>query len=301
MSELRDRVRRAADQYRPPTDWRERIDEHVRTRRRNRRLAAGIVGLGIPIVLLAVLVANVTLSSDSQPAVNPPAQRCQPVGGPDPTLFWRAEETPTDVTSGVRASLRGDAAFGPGIVGNAFVLDGDGDFVEVPDNRAPHLGSKDFTISLWVRFTSTKGEQVLIEDWIETGPPGGPKGWTLTKLKTDVIGFGTNAGGVDSKPLEIPIDTWVHVAVRRAGGELSTFVDGQLVANGPMEYPRRATDSTASLKIGHRGSPADTPGSRDRRGFFLDGSIDEIAIFIGQGLSDGAIQRIFETRGACLP
>jgi len=301
MSELRDRVRRAADQYHPPTDWRERIHERVRTQRRNRRLAAGIAGLGIPIVLLAVLVANVTLSSDSQPAVNLPAKRCELESGPDPTLFWRAEGATTDITSGVRASLRGDAAFGPGIVGNAFVLDGDGDFVEVPDNRAPHLGSKDFTISLWVRFTSTKGEQVLIEDWIETKALSGPKGWTLTKLKTDVIGFGTNAGGVDSKPLEIPSDTWIHVAVRRAGGDLSIFVDGQLLASGPMEYPLRATDSRASLKIGHRGSPDDTPGSRDRRGFFLDGSIDEIAIFIGQGLSDGAIQRIFETRGACLP
>lgn len=299
MSELRDPVRRAADQYQPPNDWRERIDDRVRARRRNRRVAAVVVGLGIPIVL--VLLATLTLSKDSQPAVIPAGKQCPSGGGLKPTIFWRAEGTTRDVISGIDAILRDDATFGPGIVGNAFALDGDGDFIEVPDGRAPHLGSKDFTISFWVKFNSTEGSPVLIEDWIETKALSGPKGWTVVKLKNDVIGFGTNAGGFDSKPLEIPVKTWIHIAVRRAGGDLSTFVDGRLVAGGPMENPRRSTDSTASLMIGHRGSPDETAGSRDRRGFFLNGSIDEIAFFIGQGLSDDAIQQIFETRGACLP
>ena len=300
MSDLRDPVRRAADKYEPPPNWRDRINERVRVRRRNRRLAAGIVGLGIPILLLALLLANVTLSSDSQPAVNPPARQCQP-GRPEPTAFWRAENTTTDIASGIKAILHGDATFEPGVVGNSFALDGDGDFVEVPDSRAPHLGSNNFTISIWVKFNSTEGSPVLIEDWIETKSLHGPKGWTVVKLKNDVVGFGTNVGGYDSQPLEIQANTWIHIAIRRANGDLSTFVDGQLVAGGAMEYPGRSTDSEASLMIGHRGSPDETPGSRDRRGFFLNGSVDEIAFFIGQGLSDDAIRRIFETRGACLP
>jgi hypothetical protein len=202
--------------------------------------------------------------------------------------------------SGIAGGLRGDAGFGPGIVGDAFTFDGEGDFIEIPDGRAPHIGTRDFTISLWVRFASTKGEQVLIEDWI-SNKGAGRNGWTLTKLKDDVVGFATNAGGVDSEPLDLPIDTWIHVVARQAEGRLSTFVDGRLVANAAVVTPGRSVDSTASLKIGHRGSPDDTPGSRDRRGFFLNGSVDEVALYVGHWLSDGAIRRIYETRGACRP
>jgi hypothetical protein len=74
-----------------------------------------------------------------------------------------------------------------------------------------------------------------------------------------------------------------------------------MVANNAMDYPKEAIDSTASLKVGHRGSPDDTPGSRDHRGFFMKGSIDEIALFIGDRLSNAEIHTIFEARGACLP
>jgi hypothetical protein len=297
MSDLRNPVRRAAERYEPPSDWLERIQDRAQSRRRNRRLAAVVVGLGVPIVLLALVLANVSQSSDSQPA----APRCQSGNTPEPTAFWRAESTTTDVISGIVGGLRGDAGFGPGIVGNAFVFDGEGDFFEVPDGRAPHIGTRDFTISLWVKFASTQGEQVLIEDWIANRELAGRNGWTLTKLKTNVLGFGTNAGGVDSEPLDLAIDTWIHVVARQADGEVSTFVDGRLVANGPLVKPNRSTDTTASLKIGHRGSPDDTPGSQDRRGFFLNGSIDEVALYIGHGPSDSAIRRIYETRGVCLP
>lgn len=303
MSDLKDPLRRAAEHHEPPADWLERIRERARTRHRNRRLTAGIVGLGIPIVLLAVILANLTGSSGSGPAVNPnPAQRCKVKAAPNPTAFWRAEDTTRDVISGVSGVLHGNAGFGPGIVGKAFILDGNGDFIEFPDGAgAPQFGSKDFTISLWVRFTSTKGEQVLIEDWISNRNLLGMNGWTLTKLKTNVIGIGTNAGGVDTERLDLSINTWIHIAVRRANGSLSTFVDGQLEASEPMDRPSRPIDSTAYLKIGHRGSPEDTPGSQDHRGFFLNGSVDEIALYVGHGLSDTAIHRIYQARGACLP
>jgi hypothetical protein len=220
---------------------------------------------------------------------------------PNPTEYWSADGSTTDTISGIEAILRGGASYGPGIVGNAFALDGKDDFIEVPDSRSPKLGGQNFTISFWVRFTSTQGEQVLMEDWIETKALSGPKGWTLTKLRNNAIGFGSDAGGVGANQPDLPVDTWINIAVRRANGPLSLFVDGQMVANNAMDYPKEAIDSTASLKFGHRGSPDDTPGSRDHRGFFLNGSIDEIALYVGDRLSNAEIQRIFETRGACLP
>jgi len=302
MSELRDSVRRAADQYQPPSDWLERVNNRIRTRRRNRRIAAGIVGLGIPFVLLAALLVNLTSSGDSAPAVKPPAERqCQGEPLPQPTESWSADGPTTDAISGIEATLRDGASFGPGIVGNAFALDGKDDFIEVPDSNSPRFGAQNFTISFWVRFRSTHGEQVLMEDWIETKALSGPKGWTLTKLRNNAIGFGSDAGGVGATQPDLPVDTWIHIAVRRANGPLSLFVDGQMVANNAMDFAKESIDSTASLKFGHRGSPDDTPGSRDHRGFFLNGWIDEIAFYIGNRLSNAEIHTIFETRGACLP
>ena len=52
-------------------------------------------------------------------------------------------------------------------------------------------------------------------------------------------------------------------------------------------------DTSASLKFGHRGSPADTPGSLDDSGFFLNGKIDEVELAVGHALSEEDIRSIF--------
>lgn len=91
------------------------------------------------------------------------------------------------------------------------------------------------------------------------------------------------------------------MAARRSGGVVTIFVDGTPVATGP---PGGANaDSTSSLKFGHRGNPFDTPGSVDTRGFFLNGRIDEVELFVGRALSDPEIQAIYAagSAGKCKP
>ena len=95
--------------------------------------------------------------------------------------------------------------FGAGIVGDAFVLAGNGDYVDVADAPSVDVGAGDFTVGLWVRFNETAGEQVLVEKWIQ----GRSSGWTLTKLPDDVIGFAVAAEGggevrIDSPPSGAP-------------------------------------------------------------------------------------------------
>jgi hypothetical protein len=84
-------------------------------------------------------------------------------------------------------------------------------------------------------------------------------------------------------------------AARRQGGEISFLMNGTPVASGAFSGDR---DSTSSLKFGHRGSPSDTPGSDDGRGFFLNGRIDEVEGFVGWALSDTEIQAIFSAGSA---
>jgi YVTN family beta-propeller protein len=217
------------------------------------------------------------------PCVQPPAGL---VG------WWPGDGSTEDLIGGRNAVLRDDATVGPGLVDQALILDGDGDFVEVPHDPALNVGSGDFTVDLWVYFNDTAGEQVLIEKWVQRFP--GSRGWTLTKLDGNVLRLAMASGdgnetNIDSGVLSIPTGTWTHFAVTRQGSAITLFMNGVPVTVGasPLNL-----DSDSSLKFGHRGSPDDTPGSQDTSGFFLNGRIDEVQLFVGRALSEAEILAI---------
>ena len=79
----------------------------------------------------------------------------------------------------------------------------------------------------------------------------------------------------DSGVLDIPAQTWLHLAATRRQGTVTLYMNGSSVATGaaPLNL-----DSDSSLKFGHRGNKIDIPGSEDDRGFFLNGHIDEVLL-----------------------
>jgi hypothetical protein len=87
------------------------------------------------------------------------------------TGWWPGDGNTDDIVAGRDAALQANATTGPGRVGQGFLLDGDGDFVDVPHDPALNLGTGDFTIDLWVFFNDTAGEQVLVEKWIQRFDP----------------------------------------------------------------------------------------------------------------------------------
>lgn len=206
------------------------------------------------------------------------------------TGWWPADGDVADIVGSSPAILRGDAKTGDGFVGGAFLLDGDGDFVEVPDSPALDFGEGDFTVDLWVRFEALSREQVVIEKYVETMDSASP-GWTLTKLSGG--DFHLQLRGmfsVSSRDVDLVPNTWHHLAARRQGNVLSLLVDG--VEFRETIEPVDLT-STSSLKLGHRGGPGDTPGSLDPRGFFLAGAVDEVEVFAGRALSNAEIRAIY--------
>ena len=104
-----------------------------------------------------------------------------------------------------RRDVARDATFGDGWVDEAFLLDGNGDFIDVPDHPTLNVGTSDFTVDLWVRFDSTQGEQVLIEKFVANDV-----GWTLTKLPDNTVRLAITAdANIDSAPQNLPLDTWI--------------------------------------------------------------------------------------------
>ena len=308
MRGYKDALEQASHALRPPEGAYERLLRRRDQKRRNGRLVAGVLGLVIASSgLLAVVYA---FNKEGEEAG--PGPKCVP-SPPGLTDWWPGDGSASDVAGGRNAVLHGDATFGPGLVGQAFLLDGNGDFVSVPDDPALNVGTGDFTVTWWVMFDATEGESVLLEKWIQ-GSQGSEDGtgWTLTMSEKPLEGTVVDStfrlettGGfsVETPALRVDPRTWIHLAVRRRGNTFELLVNGEVV--GSKDAPEGGEidlDSPASLNFGHRGGPEDTPGSSDDRGLFLDGRIDEVRLFVGRALSIDDIRAMIQAeanRGRC--
>ena len=307
MRSYKDDLELARRALRPPENAYERLLERRDRKRRNNRIAAGLLGLVIASSGLFAVVSAFTRGGEEAE----PGPKCVPsprglVG------WWPGDGSATDVVGGRVATLHGDATFGSGLVGQAFVLDGDGDFVSVPDDPALNVGMRDFTVAWWAMFYATEGQSVLLEKWIQ-GPGGDDvTGWSVTMSETAVEGgvvdttftLETTGGfSVETPALRVDHRTWIHFAVRRRRDTFELLMNGEVVAS--KAAPKGVVidlDSPASLKFGHRGDPEDTPGSIDDRGLFLNGRIDEARLVVGRALPNNEIRAIIEaeaSRGRC--
>src|SRR5262245_3421271 len=157
--------------------------------------------------MLVLLLCSLVGRSSAQTCLQPPAGL---------TGWWPGDGNTDDIVGGRNAVLRDNATFGPGLVGEGFVLDGDGDFVDVPHEPVLNAGAGDRTADLWAVFNDTAGEQVLAEKWIQTfscTPGEGTGGWTFTKLDGNVLHMALFSGDcsgvlVFSDALTIPTGTW---------------------------------------------------------------------------------------------
>jgi hypothetical protein len=244
-----------------------------------------------------IVLAAVLMASPAQ------AQTCAP---PPPGMiaWWPGDANAHDIVAGNHGTMLNGATFGPGLVGPAFQLDGINDFVNVPHDEGLNVGTGDFTVDLWVNFSSTAGEQVLIEKYVEVtlDPQPWPErnGWCLTKLADNRILF-VGSPAFHNREFTVPIiptQTWVLVALTRSGSTLTLYWNGQLLQS--VDYAVTDLSSDVSLKLGHRGSPEDTPGSTDPRGFYLNGLIDEVELY-DRALTPTEIAELFATgnHGKC--
>jgi hypothetical protein len=206
---------------------------------------------------------------------------------PDLVSWWTGDANASDSARNHDGALIGGASFAPGIVDQAFRLDGVDDAVQMPDARAWTLGDDDFTIDAWINFASLpsyRGEVFASHDegageyakWIFWFDDQGHEG-----LPGNAIRF-----MIDSPTLG-PIDTvaafwtpklnhWYHVAVTREGHAYRLFVDGLRVAKDWDAH--RIPNADAPLQIGAAtGGFAGATG--EPGGFHFNGLIDEVGVY----------------------
>lgn len=161
-----------------------------------------------------------------------------------------------------------------GTPAGALMFDGN-DSVSIPDNSALTLGSGDFTIAAWVKFTQDGNFYLLGH----SDGGGNNRKWILwpgSGLRFHVNSPAT--GGYNPAALgawTTPVDQWVHLAARRSGSTFELFVNGVPVATGTDSRP--IPDPSAPLLLGS------AEGGHSER--LLRGSLDEVRLY-ARALSD---------------
>jgi Concanavalin A-like lectin/glucanases superfamily len=231
------------------------------------------------------------VSVGTVPVAAAPVAACVP---PPASLlsWWPANGSTADVVGGRAGSLRNGANFAAGMVAQAFIFNGVDQYLEVADDPAWTLGTRAFTIDLWVKFTEVRPRDPFIghdegggelNKWIfwydESGhtTPSGP-----------ALRFHINSptlGPVDtiSVPWEAAVNTWYHVAVTRNGSTYALYLNGAQI--GTSTDTRVIPNPAAPLTIGKA------------EDFLHNGQIDEVEIF-ERALSPTEIAVLFNAGGA---
>jgi hypothetical protein len=234
---------------------------------------AGVYSVVVSNAAGVAVSSNALLTVLAGPACAPPAANL--------ISWWRAESNHVDWVGTNHGVGVGNATFGPGRVGTAFVFDGNGDAVRV--GGSPSLQLQTFTIEAWIRrfsssilsLTASEAELVCYGSGgfgLGLNSAGAP---FLTKV--DVDNVVASAGITDTN--------WHHLAVTKSGTTVVFFIDG-------VAYPAAAYSSVftfgTSLGIGARG---------DNVASSFYGAIDEVAIY-GRALSAEEIQAIYAAGSA---
>lgn len=233
-----------------------------------------------------VVVTNVQAAVTSVVAVvtvNPPVCSSPPAGL---VGWWKGDNSPADQAGTNHGTLFGNATFGQGMAGNGFVLDGNGDYVQI--GNPANLQMQNFTIESWVKRGSTSsisfdGFLGMVFAWGNGGyglyldGSGRP---TLTKL------------GINNIPLmsaAITDTNFHHLAVTKSGSTVVFYIDGTAYPVGP--YDPGFTFSTRA-RI----------GSWDNSGHSFYGTIDEVAVY-NRALDSDEIRSIYDasSEGKCAP
>jgi len=145
---------------------------------------------------------------------------------PDAVAWWAGDGDATDYTGGHDGTLVNGAAFGPGMAGQGFLLDGVDDHVRVPD-ATEFNNLTQLSMDAWIRTSDTDGGVILDHrgQW-EIGhvfwvlPSGKLRLWMRDSSST-ITRF---ADGT------IPVNDGLphHVAVTYDGRNINFFVDGLL-------------------------------------------------------------------------
>lgn len=158
------------------------------------------------------------------------------------------DTSPSGRTCAAAGNAQVDTAqqqFGTGSV----LLDGTGDWVQVNTvSGLCNFGSADFTVEMWVRWTTTPSAAVERRMFYASDHSSGNKRPTLTCFSNQLLFgfFGTNVAS--SAALSWNANQWYHLAASRVSSTTKLFRDGTQVASAADSNVY--IDSATSYRVG---------------------------------------------------
>ncbi len=149
-------------------------------------------------------------------------------------------------------------AYGP--YGGSVYFDGTGDYLSVPDNTAFDFGSGNFTIEMWVNFTSfTDGKAIITKGWPTLNSPfliyqdgvnnkvslyasSNGSSWDIANAIAIINGAPTLR------------TTWYHIAIVRSGNTFYTFSNGVQTSTFSSASTLFSTNQPVTIGGGSSGS-----------------------------------------------
>ena len=214
-------------------------------------------------------------SAGKCPCVTPPLNMA---------AWWPGDGNPYDIQGGNTGTLQGNTTFASGEVSQAFSFDGDGDYVEVPNDDS--LNPLTLTVDTWIYPTDTNGNHNVVFKGDHE---------YLLQIRNGNVLFGSRDSAANyaefQGSLTVPANTWSHVAITHDGTTKKIYVNGVLDPN-TQSQTGLYTGDTNPLKIGTHHFVVE----------FFSGLIDEVEIF-SRALSQSEIQDIYHAAGAgkCKP
>ena len=240
-------------------------------------------------VILSNSLGSVVSSLATLTVTNLPPTNCYPM--PSGLIaWWAAEENALDWVGTNHGVLQQSAGFGPGKVGQAFSLNGIGNYISIPDQPIWAFGTNAFTIELWANFfgvASGLGTVFLASD----SGPGATNKWIFW-LNDNQLRLHVNGNQLDNlgaAPFAPVFGNWYHLAVTRSGNTFQFYINGALVSTwgSAVTIP----DANGPLTI----------GAAEGGGFF-NGLIDDVRIY-NRALSASEVLGIYNSgsTGMCPP
>jgi hypothetical protein len=234
-------------------------------------------------------------------------RECQPVtaGLPQPLHWWTADDTVDDAVGEV--SLGGfGGAFGAGwnsrdAGDKAFVLDGQGQYLNTYPTLQTVPTDSAYTISVWINPRIASGQESTIISQVGGQQSAGDFGLNIRPSGTVVFWRRPNSWNISVDDVAtdraIPANRWTHVVAvygsTEGGGTMRLYVNGEVwgdvvrIGRYEASLPRPDTDLTMT----RIGSSELMPNGSRRTPF--NGAIDEIMIF-DRALAEDEVRAMYQ-------
>ena len=198
------------------------------------------------------------------------------------TTFTDSSSSPKTVTANGNAKIStAQSKFG----GASALFDGASDYLTSDVNAAFELSTDDFTIEFFVRLSGYSAAYAgiygaAIASTYKGLPTGTPPGWQIringTSSSYDTVNLYTGTTDLNFSH-SFSLNTWYHVAISRASGQIRVFVDGTQ-AGSTVSNTDSFTASTSTDRPLYIGQLNDATYL-----FYLNGYLDELRITKGVG------------------